>query len=293
MAFPNTKPFLPLLSTITIFLMLLCRANSSPPDNFTDFTFDSFDKSTKGQLIFQGDANISSSNTIQLTKTYDNGNPKKNSVGRVLFADPVHLWDNSTGQYSSFETTFKSVITSPTREIAGDGITFFMAPVNTTIPEDSDGGFFGLFSNNTLPSNVDGINSTYQILYVEFDNYVDSRWDPNYKHIGINVNTVRSRATIPWDRVSGSELTTTISYNTNNKILYVTSSYSDGYEYAVSSAVDLNVLPEHVRVGFSASTGDSAVETHNLISWTFSAWLHNVTAPVPTKLGKHAPLYSA
>ena len=292
MASPNTNILLPLIATITIFLTLLCKVKSY--DNFTHFEFTSFDPTQAHKLIFQGDANISSKNTLQLTKTFDNNNPQRNNVGRVFYSDPVHIWERSTGKVSSFETTFTFVITSPTREIIGDGITFFFAPVDSTIPPHSDGGFFGLFSNNTFGQSVDVKNSPYHILAVEFDTYVDSRWDPNYLHIGIDVNTVSSRAEIKWDRKSGDVLTTTISYNTNNKKLYVSSSYPNGAEYEFSSSIELHaVLPEHVRVGFSASTGDSAVETHDILSWSFSAWLHDVNYPLATEEDRNinTPLY--
>ncbi|MED6212756.1 hypothetical protein PIB30_086590 [Stylosanthes scabra] len=273
--------FLPLLYTITIFLTLLSKAHSQ--DNSTEFTFPDFNSTNIKSLIFQGDAKLSS-NFIQLTKTDTNGNPLKNSIGRLIHSTLIHLWNSkqTPPQFSTIETTFKIRLSSPTKEIAGDGLTFFIAPAtiaNSSIPNDSDGGYFGLFANNTLPPTIDYPNSLNPIIFVEFDNYIDRTWDPTYKHIGINVNTTRSGASIPWDRKSGDILTTKIECNPFNKLLYVTSSYSsDDLPYEVSSSVELDALPEYVRVGFSASTGDSAVETHDLISWSFSSWLHNVSA---------------
>ncbi|KAL4358569.1 hypothetical protein HN51_029990 [Arachis hypogaea] len=296
---------LSLLSAITIFLTLLSRAHSQ--DNFTEFTFSKFDSTNIKSLIFQGDAKLSS-NYIQLTKTNaTNGNPLKNSVGRVIHSSLIHLWNSKQNppQFSTIETTFKIRLTSPTREIAGDGLTFFIAPASITktpIPNDSDGGYFGLFGNNTLPTTVDYPDSPNPIIFVEFDNYVDGRWDPTYKHIGINVNTTRSRAAIPWDRKSGEILTVTIQYNPFNKLLYCSASYGSDYPYEVSSAVELKHMPEYGRVGFSASTGDSAVENHDLISWSFSSWLHNVSAltttaqvnqPLQAPEATHASLFSA
>ncbi|MED6212757.1 hypothetical protein PIB30_086591 [Stylosanthes scabra] len=272
--------FLPLLSAITIFLTLLSKAHSQ--DNSTEFTFSDFNSDNIKTLILQGDAKLSS-NFIQLTKTDTNGNPLKKSTGRVIHSNQIHLWNKnqSPPQFSTIQTTFKIRLSSPTKEIAGDGLTFFIAPAtiaNSAIPDNSHGGYFGLFANNTLPPTVDYPNSPNPIIFVELDNYVDGRWDPNYKHIGINVNTTRSRASTPWDRKSGEILTTKIEYNPFNKLLYVSSSYGSDLPYEVSSSVELDALPEHVRVGFSASTGDNAVETHELISWSFSSWLHDVPA---------------
>ncbi|MED6143397.1 hypothetical protein PIB30_005974 [Stylosanthes scabra] len=275
--------FLPLLSAITIFLTLLSKAHSQKKiNNQTDFTFSEFNSKNIKSLTFQGDA-VLSSNIIKLTKTDAKGNPLKNSVGRVIHSDLVHLWNSrqTPPQFSTIDTTFKIRISSPTREIAGDGLTFFIAPASiskTPIPNDSDGGYFGLFANNTLPPTVDYPNTLNPIIFVEFDNYVDGRWDPNYKHIGINVNTTRSRAAAPWDRINGQNLTATIEYNPFNKLLYVTAAYGSDIPYEVSSSVELKSLPEYVRVGFSASTGDNAVENHELLSWSFSSWLYNVPA---------------
>ncbi|MED6164653.1 hypothetical protein PIB30_092262 [Stylosanthes scabra] len=275
--------FLPLLSAITIFLTLLSKAHSQTKiNNQTDFTFTEFNSENTKSLFFQGDAKLSGK-IIEITKTNASGFPQKNSVGRVIHSEIVHLWNSKQNppQFSTIETTFKIRLSSPTREIAGDGLTFFIAPSSISkipIPNDSDGGYFGLFANNTLPPTVDFPNSLNPIVFVEFDNYVDGRWDPKYKHIGINVNTTRSRAAVPWDRQSGKNLTATVEYNPFNKLLYVSAAYGSDIPYEVSSSVEISNLPEFVRVGFSASTGDNAVETHELLSWTFSSWLHNVTA---------------
>ncbi|MED6158448.1 hypothetical protein PIB30_032771 [Stylosanthes scabra] len=272
--------FLPLLSTITIFLTLLSKAHSQ--DNSTEFTFSDFNSDNIKTLVFQGDAKLSS-NFIQLTKTDTNGNPLTNSIGRLIHSTLIHLWNNNQTppQFSTIETAFKIRISCPTKEMAGDGLTFFIAPAsiaNSSIPNDSDGGYFGLFANNTLPPTVDYPKSVNPIIFVEFDTYIDRTWDLTYRHIGINVNTVRSRAAVPWDTKIGEILTATIKYNPINKLLYVTSSYgSDKVPYEFSSSVELDALPEYVRVGFSASTGDSAVQNNDLISWSFSSRLHNVS----------------
>ncbi|MED6148620.1 hypothetical protein PIB30_054748 [Stylosanthes scabra] len=180
----------------------------------------------------------------------------------------------TASEESSTQGRFIRVSSSPTKEIAGHGLAFFIAPLSysfSPIPKDSFGGYLGLFSNNTLPPTVDYPNSPKPIIFVEFDNYVDGRWDPRYKHIGINVNTTRSRATVPWEVRSGQILTTRVRYNPSNMILEVLSFYDQFTQYQVSSSVEVNSLSEYVRVGFSASTGDNAVETHELISWTFSS----------------------
>ncbi|TKY51608.1 Agglutinin-2 protein [Spatholobus suberectus] len=136
---PTSKPIslFPLLAFTTVFLMLLNRVNSA---DSLSFSFDHF-AAGEEDLILQGDAITGSGdNVLQLTKLDDDGNPERSSVGRVLYYDPVHLWKSSE-LVSGFETTFTFKISSsdPT---PGDGLAFFIASPNTTIPPDSAGKGF-------------------------------------------------------------------------------------------------------------------------------------------------------
>ncbi|TKY51610.1 Agglutinin-2 protein [Spatholobus suberectus] len=133
---PTSKPIslFPLLAFTTVFLMLLNRVNSadSLSFSFNEFTVDEED------LILQGDATTGSrDNVLQLTKLDDDGNPGRSSVGRALYYAPVRLRKSSELE-SGFETTFTFKISSsdPT---PGDGLAFFIASPNTTIPPDSAG----------------------------------------------------------------------------------------------------------------------------------------------------------
>nr|Q39529.1 RecName: Full=Agglutinin-2; AltName: Full=Agglutinin II; AltName: Full=ClAII; AltName: Full=LecClAII; Flags: Precursor [Cladrastis kentukea]AAC49137.1 lectin precursor [Cladrastis kentukea] len=279
MAISNTnllqtkKPIsLPLLAFITLFLMLLNRVNSS---DSLSFTFDNF-RPDQRDLILQGDAKISSGgDSLQLTKTDTSGKPVRGSVGRALYYTPLHLWDSSTNRLASFQTTFTFVLSSPTNN-PGDGIAFFIAPPETTIPPGSSGGLLGLFS----PDNALN-NSLNQIVAVEFDTFVNNNWDPSHRHIGIDVNTIKSSATVRWQRENGSLATAQISYNSDTKKLSVVSSYPNtqaNEDYTVSYDVDLKTeLPEWVRVGFSGSTG-GYVQNHNILSWTFNSNLQSSRA---------------
>ncbi|KAE9588988.1 putative concanavalin A-like lectin/glucanase domain, legume lectin [Lupinus albus] len=249
----------------TIFFMLLSTVNSS---DSLSFTFIDFDQNEE-DLIFQGDAHVTSNRVLQLTKTNSDGVAQQNSTGRVLYQDKIQLWENSTDRLSTFETIITFNLTSPTPNDPADGFTFFIAPPETTIPHGSEGGLLGLFDLDP---------SKNQVVAVELDTFYRNPWDPTYDHIGIDVNTVNSSATVKWDRKEGEIGTVCINYNAGTKNLSVVSSYPGSQTYSVSYVVDLRtVLPEWVRVGLSASTG-LQTQSHIIKSWFFYSTLDYVTA---------------
>ena len=256
-----------LLAFITIFLMLLNRANSS---DSLSFSFDNFDPNEKN-LILQGDAKISPDKVLQLTKTDSNGIPVSYTVGRALYLAQVHLWEKSTNRLANLQVQFSFSLTSPGSNPA-DGLAFFVAPADTTIPPGSDGGTLGLFD----PANA--LNaSANQVIAVEFDTFYDpssNDWDPRYQHIGIDVNTIRSAATVRWQRREGELLNVLVTYTATTQKLAVSATYPDGQRYELSHEVDFRKLPEWVRVGFSAASGQE-FQTHTLHSWSFTSTLLN------------------
>ena len=264
------KPLsLPLLAfIITICLMLLLHTVNSA--NTLSFSFDEFDRDQNKDLIVQGDAFFTIQRTLTLTRRAHNGNPLGNSVGRVLYSAPIRLWDGSGG-LASFESNFTFTISRythiPTTGL-GDGLTFFIASPDTTIPPASTGAFLGLFSNASR------VNNTHndRVVAVEFDTYPNlDLGDPNYGHIGVNVNSIRSSAVTRWDSQSAQTATAHISYSSSSRRLRVFLSYLNGYSVDFTYHIDLaTVLPQWVRVGFSASTGWNAQVT-DIRSWSFSS----------------------
>ncbi|CAL0323187.1 unnamed protein product [Lupinus luteus] len=256
----------------TIFFILLNTVNSS---DSLSFTFSDFDQNQK-DLIFQGDAHVTSNRVLQLTKTNSTGFAQKSSIGRALFQDEIQLWQESTNRLSNFETIITFNLTSPTPNYPADGFTFFLAPPETTIPSGSDGGLLGLFDPETALD-----PSKNQVVAVELDTFYaqDSNpWDPTYVHIGIDVNTITSSKTVQWDRKEGEIGTVRIKYDADTKNLSVVSHYPGSKIYHVSSVVDLRtVLPEWVRIGFSASTGQET-QVHTIKSWFFNSALVYINA---------------
>lgn len=246
------------------FLLLINKANSTETVSF------SFTKFTQDQknLILQGDALVRpTTGTLELTKV-ETGNPVSSSLGRALYASPIRIYDNTTNNVASFVTSFSFLIKAPNRLTAADGLAFFLAPIDTQ--PQKPGGFLGLFKDKDF-------DKSNQIVAVEFDTFVDEEWDPQGRHIGIDVNSVNSVKTTGFTLANGQVANVFISYEASTKILSASLVFpSRQSSYIVSSVVDLkDVLPEFVRVGFSATTGISEgfVESHDILSWSFESTL--------------------
>ena len=255
------KPFHVLLTiSLTFFLLLLNGVNST---DSLSFTFPNFTPD-QPNLILQGDALVTSGGKLQLTKV-ENDLPVWNSLGRALYTAPVRIWDSSTGNVASFLTAFTFVIYAPDEDKTADGLAFFLAAPDSEPRER--GGFLGLFSNENY-------NTSNQVVAVEFDTF-SNPWDPSDRHIGIDVNSIKSTKTASWDFANGEEGQALITYQASTKLLVASVVYPTRQtSYIVSASVDLkSALPEWVRIGFSATTGrsESYIETHDITSWTFTS----------------------
>ncbi|MED6184829.1 hypothetical protein PIB30_051236 [Stylosanthes scabra] len=228
------------------------------------FTFNKFEPNQE-DLILEGDASISKNNVLHLTSFDQNGLAQGGNVGRALYAAPIHIFSNSA-LASSFETTFTFKVSQNGSNAAGDGFAFFIAPTDTTIEPNSGGKFLGLFDG---PSII-----TDKIIAVEFDTYPNSDiGDPEFVHIGIDINSIKSSVTSKWDLQSGVVATVKISYNSLSKKLSVICSYPNAAPVTLTQEVDLSkALPEWVKVGFSASTGVHA-QANDILSWSFRSTL--------------------
>ncbi|KAI4299720.1 hypothetical protein L6164_033151 [Bauhinia variegata] len=136
---------------------------------------------------------------------------------------------------------------------------------------DKTTGNLADFSPQTAINNT----NTNQVVAIEFDTHMNE-WDPistNDNHIGIGVNSIHSAVVSPWLELDQGIVYANINYNSESKRLSVSLSSRTFPDktFLVSDVVDLRtVLPEWVRVGFSASTGQ-LVETHDVFNWSFYA----------------------
>ncbi|NP_001411553.1 putative concanavalin A-like lectin/glucanase domain, legume lectin [Medicago truncatula] len=239
------------------------------------FSITKFDDESPN-IFVKGDASISNG-VLSLTKTDKySGKPLQKSVGRATHLTPIHIWDETSGELADFSTSFSFIVNTNGSRLHGDGFTFFLGPLHFDLPKNSSGGYLGLFNPETAL-----IPSQNPIVAIEFDSFTNG-WDPaspsQYPHIGIDVGSIDSRATVNWplDFVQTNALgEASINYNSESKRLSVFVAYPGSGKNAtgVSFVVDLrSVLPEWVRVGFSAATGE-LVETHDIINWSFEAAL--------------------
>nr|AEE88306.1 lectin [Vigna aconitifolia] len=252
--------------SVALFLVLLTQANST---NVFSFNFQSFDPSN---LILQGDATVSSAGRLRLTKVKGNGKPTPSSLGRAFYSAPIQIWDSTTGSVASFATSFTFNIFALNKSSTADGLAFALVPVGSE--PRSNAGFLGLFDNATY-------DSSYQTVAVEFDTYSNSRWDPEPRHIGIDVNSIESIRWTSWGLANGQNAEILITYDASTKLLVASLVHpSRRTSYIVSERVDLkSVLPEWVSIGFSATTSlpAGATETHDVLSWSFASKISDGT----------------
>lgn len=207
---------------------------------------------------------------------------KTGGLGRVWYAQPVPLWNGVTGEVTSFTTTFTFQIRpDPDSQAWADGMTFFLAPYSPSSVLDSGmgGGFLGLvnFSNY--------LDTSRQFVAVEFDTFLNDGWDNSDQHIGIDVNSIESVASVNTSSpgIKGNPydfpMTAKVHYDNGTKLLTVRVLIS-GDRYDVNATVDMRTeLPEEVAVGFSGSIG-LAAELNRLMSWSFDSTLQAATATV-------------
>jgi hypothetical protein len=238
-----------LLNQLIIFFLFMLPHAKSISFNFSTF------QTNMNNIIFQGDA-FPSSGVLQLTKNQLDASIT-HSAGRATYAEPVRLWDAKTGRLTDFSTHFTFVINATNMSEHGDGLSFFISPFQSVIPNNSSGGFLELFDSATAFN-----MSLNQIVAVEFDTFKND-WDPSDDHVGINVNSIASATNVSWNTSmrNGSTGNAWVSYNSTSKNLSVFLTYADNPVFSgnsnLSYVVDLrNVLQEWVRVGFSAATGD-------------------------------------
>ncbi|ONI12624.1 hypothetical protein PRUPE_4G175700 [Prunus persica] len=236
------------------------------------FNFPSFSNATTN-ISLEGVADIDS-NLIRLTK-----NPGENgNVGRATYHEPFLLRENATGKLADFTTTFAFIIDSG----HADGMVFFVAPNGSLLNSAVGSGSKLGLPVEDLPGDIS--RTQYPFVAVEFDifkNPVPTINDPDGDHVGINVNSLKSNITMPWNGgiEEGKQNSARISYNSSSKNLSVAfTSFQNGTNGTqvevinyLSYMVDLKqYLPDWVIIGFSAATGNE-VAVHKIVSWNFTS----------------------
>ncbi|KAL8530074.1 hypothetical protein ACS0TY_007243 [Phlomoides rotata] len=142
-------------------------------------------------------------------------------------------------------------------------MTFFMVPVNSTTTTG------GIFQNLGI---YNAVIAGSAIFAVEFDMTAGSH-DPNYPHIGININSIRSQNTTRFENAIRTLVTARITYDVPTRMISVVATYGSSTA-TVSFAFNLKaLLPQQVQVGLSASTGSggSNFAGYDAFTWHFNS----------------------
>ncbi|CAN6181994.1 unnamed protein product [Urochloa humidicola] len=260
-----------------------------------NFDFSQSDGYNAANLSFDGDTYYHSQ-MIELTRNERNQG-LGNSVGRASYAQPVPIWDEVTGELTSFTTTFSIQILPDdiNNQTAGDGMAFFLGHYLSRIPSASGGGNLGLFSEGANSTNAAGDN---RLVAVEFDTFMNTNYDDTSdNHMGIDVNSLISKAytntSVPGKGLtSGLVMTCLVSYVNSTKRLSADLQIDDA-TYHVDAIADLRLLlPSVVAIGFSGATGRAA-ELHRVLAWSFNSTLDTpAPAPAPSHSPSSAPSHS-
>ncbi|KAK7279053.1 hypothetical protein RJT34_24096 [Clitoria ternatea] len=245
---------------VPILLLVLVSSTAKSAEETYSFSYKKFEHD-QPDLIFQGDATVSKEGKLALTKLDQNELPAPGSTGRVLHKSPIHVHDGHNA--ASWSTFFTFIINVPVKNDSADGLAFFLAPVGSE--PQSPAGYLGLFNDPKADKDL-------QTVAVELDTYSND-WDPQNRHIGIDVNSPRSIKAASWGLANGQVGTVLVTYTPSTKLLVASLVHpSRRTSYIVSEIVDLpRVLPEYVQIGFSATTGEIKVESHDILSWSFTS----------------------
>ncbi|KAL3741645.1 hypothetical protein ACJRO7_017154 [Eucalyptus globulus] len=239
------------------------------------FNFQTFNDS---MMECQGDARIDSQHFIQITPN------SKGKNGWVTYHEPMHLWDNATGNVADFTTQFTFVIDAQNQTPFADGFTFFLVPSGSYIPNSSSGGNLGIISRSADHPQLPFVAIEFDTCYNNEGAIKDPNCSPvvangSDSHIGIDLNSLTSVETrcVGWldDKVrSGGQIKATVTYNSSTQNLSILMMDADATNTITNSAaIDHKVnladyLPEWVTFGFSAATATYS-ELHSIKAWEF------------------------
>ncbi|KAI5333161.1 hypothetical protein L3X38_023291 [Prunus dulcis] len=257
-----------------VVLLLLLLFHLAPCATSLNFNFSTFPNGIN-TLSLEGDAFVDG-DFLRLTKSAAD-QVQGQSVGRATYSQPFLLRDNATGKLADFTTNFTFAIDSLDKAPYADGLAFFLASngsvLNSTIGR---GGSLGLPVIN--PEKNESTN-LYPFVAVEFDIFHNARTsidDPAGDHVGIDVNSVKSKVTRAWNGsiTQGRLNNAWIRYDSGSKNVSVTfTTYENGVRVRryFDYMVDVNdILQGWVIVGFSAATG-ARTALHKINSWSFNS----------------------
>ncbi|KAK6131049.1 hypothetical protein DH2020_035212 [Rehmannia glutinosa] len=203
-------------------------------------------------------------------------------VGRAFYVNPVRFLDPSSNATSSFYCVFSFTITNTNSCPFGDGFAFLIT---------SNTSSFSLYDGHMgLPADIQTSSDQDSYLAVEFDtSFNPDLEDINDNHIGIDVNNVKSLASIDVvskeiDLKNGKNLTAWIEYRDSEKMIRVWVGYSKEIRPlspVLDAKIDLSKqFKEFMHIGFTASNGKGS-SIHNINTWRFKTFFGFLPSTMP------------
>ncbi|KAI3780359.1 hypothetical protein L2E82_10338 [Cichorium intybus] len=275
---------------ILLYFLLLCIPNAA------SITFNMTKLSTQDQynITLEGDAYITNQG-LQVTPN-EMDSSRNQTRGRATYVNPLHLWDNTSGELASFTSYFSFEIYSKSHSYYGDGLTFLLTGNNSTRNNSM------IVNGSSMGLPINGYTNILMnpFVAVEFDTFANQLWDPRNSsgyligpHVGISINSLASVTSQKWfhDITDGRACHAWVTYDSVSKNLSVSVTgfhNNTVVRQELYHIIDLkSVLPEWVFFGFSAATGD-LFEKNMVISWAFNSSdlaivENNAPAPTPSQ----------
>ncbi|XP_059623386.1 probable L-type lectin-domain containing receptor kinase S.5 [Cornus florida] len=274
----------PLTAKLFTILPFLCfsAATVYGAQNF-EVQYDSFNDSNKDNFAIQSPAAISN-NALQITPdTASSSFSLYNRSGRVLLNQAFNLWENevqsnSTRSIVHFTSSFLINIYRLNNSTAGEGFAFVIVP-DKAVPPGSEGEYMGLTNSTT-----DGDPNNH-LVAVEFDTFKQD-FDPDDNHIGLNINSVRSRNVtrltplgIQLAHLEAKFYNVWVEYEgfSRNFMVFMTEGSKDGptpdrpdSPVLISNFKLSDVVAQYSYFGFAASTGNNTVQLNSVLKWNLT-----------------------
>ncbi|WRX22928.1 Protein kinase domain - like 10 [Theobroma cacao] len=241
---------MPLFPAAKLLVQAIVICSSLMQVQCLNFNYQSFSTADANDFVFLNSSIIR--NTIQVSPVI------ADASGRILYNQPLKLWDKLRGTKSSFSSTFVINI-RPQTTPGGEGLAFILTD-STTLPSNSAGQWLGIVNVSTI-----NVNS---IVAVAFDTRKSDSEDVDDNHVGVDLKSIYSIKQEPLighgvNLSSSEDITASIQYDAKSDKMTVFVVLTRTSEQNMGNpifTVELDLskhLPEDVFLGFSGSTGEN------------------------------------
>jgi serine/threonine protein kinase len=232
--------------------------------------YNGFKNISPKNLTLNGIAEIEKNGIIRLT------NETSRLLGHAFYPLPFQLKNKTTGKVFSFSSSFAISVVPEYPKLGGHGMAFTIAPSKDLKALPSQ--YLGLLNSSDIG------NFSNHLFAIEFDTVQDFEFgDINDNHVGININSMHSNASVTagyYDdglvvqnisMKSGKPILCWVDYDSSINLISVTLSLTSNKpkKPILTFHMDLSpILLDTMYVGFSASTGLLA-SSHYVLGWSF------------------------